>query len=58
MHELSPLARAYLADPPAGSRVAEAKDYGVDLNLLSRAVLQSPSERYREAVAALRAFRR
>lgn len=58
VRELSPLARAYLLQPPSGSKVAEAKEYGVDLALLSRALLQSPSERYREAVAAIGAVRR
>lgn len=56
--ELSPLTQALLQSPPAGSKVAQAKDYGVDLNRLSRALVQSPQERYREAVDAMKAFRR
>lgn len=58
LRELSPVAKAFLKNPPAGSKVAQAKAYGVDLNRLSRALIQSPQERYREAVAAMKAFRR
>ena len=55
---LSALARAYIVDPPAGSKVAQAQEYGVNLAQLSRALLQSPAERYREAVESMTAFSR
>lgn len=58
LHQLSPVAQSFLQRPPAGSKVAQAKDYGVDLNRLSRVLVQSPQERYREAVDAMKAFRR
>jgi hypothetical protein len=34
------------------------RDYGIDLNRLARAFVQTPEERYREAVAAMRALER
>lgn len=55
---LSSVALAFLQNPPPGSKVAKAKDYGVDLTRLSRALVQSPQERYREAVRAMNAFRK
>lgn len=55
---LSPVTRAFLRNPPPGSKLAEAKAYGIDINRLSRALVQSPQERYREAVAAMKALRR
>lgn len=58
LRELSPAVRAFLQNPPPGSSVAAARDYGIDLNRLSRALLQSPQERYREATAAMGAFQR
>lgn len=58
LRELSPAVRDFLKHPPAGSKVAKAKAYGIDLNRLSRALVQSPQERYREAVEAMKAFRR
>lgn len=57
LRELSPVVQAILKNPPAGSKVAKAKAYGVDLNRLSRALVQSPQERYREAIEAMKAFR-
>lgn len=58
LRDLSPVAKAILKNPPAGSKVAKAKAYGIDLNRLSRALVQSPQERYREAIQAMKAFRR
>lgn len=58
LRQLSPVARAFLQDPPAGSKLAKAKNYGIDLTRLSRALVQSPQERYREAVDAMRALAR
>ena len=50
----SPLALAFVRDPPEGSKTAAARDYGIDLTWLARAAKLSNEERYRQAVDALR----
>lgn len=39
--------------PPPGSKIAAAKEYGVDLTLILRALKQSPAERAEAMHAAL-----
>lgn len=51
---LSPLAMAFLRNPPEGTKTAEAKRFGIDLGLLVQSARQSPADRYREAIATLR----
>jgi hypothetical protein len=40
-------------NPPPGSKIAAAKEYGVDLTLTLRALRQTPEERAQEMHAAL-----
>ena len=56
--QLSEMAVAFLENPPPGSKVAEAKAYGVDLVRLARALVQSPQDRYHDAAASMNNFRR
>ena len=58
VRSLSPAARKLLLNPPPESKTAQAKRYGVDLVHLARALLQSPQERYREAIETINSFRR
>ncbi len=58
VRKLSPAVKAFLKNPPAGSKVAKAIAYGIDMNRLARALIQTPQERYREAVDAMKAFAR
>ena len=39
-------------NPPSGSRIAEAKEYGVDLTLLLRRLELTPTERLEELQSA------
>ncbi|HME00559.1 MAG TPA: hypothetical protein VKM93_24910 [Terriglobia bacterium] len=39
-------------DPPPGSKIAAARDYGVDLTLLLRRLKMTPTERLQELQAA------
>lgn len=39
-------------DPPAGSKLAAAKDYGIDLTLLLRTLGMTPTERLEQLAAA------
>ena len=39
-------------DPPPGSKIAAARDYGVDLTLLLRRLEMTPTERLQELQAA------
>lgn len=41
-------------NPPPGSKIEAAKEYGVDLTLNLRSLTLSPTERVREMEAALR----
>jgi len=41
-----------VASPPAGSKIAAAKDFGIDLTLLIRRLELTPTERLQELAAA------
>ncbi len=41
-----------IASPPAGSKMADAKDFGIDLTLLIRTLDLTPTERLQELAAA------
>ncbi len=41
-----------IADPPPGSKLAAAKEFGIDLTLLVRSLELTPTERLRELAAA------
>jgi len=41
-----------ISDPPPGSKIAAALDYGVDLTLLLRRLEMTPTERVQELAAA------
>jgi hypothetical protein len=41
-------AEALLRNPPPGSRIAAAKEYGIDLTLLIEQLRLSPAERVRQ----------
>jgi len=49
---------ALIANPPAGSKLAAAKEYGVDLTLLVEALEWTPTERLRNAQSAAKFFER
>jgi hypothetical protein len=51
-------AREKLLNPPPGSRMAAAKEYGVDLTLLISQLRLSPLERLRRVEAALASIER
>jgi hypothetical protein len=38
---------ALINNPPAGSKIAEAKEYGIDLTLLAEILAMTPTERIR-----------
>jgi hypothetical protein len=44
-----------IASPPAGSKIADAKDFGIDLTLLIRTLEMTPTERLQQ-LAAVQAF--
>jgi hypothetical protein len=41
-----------ITSPPAGSKIAAAKDFGIDLTLLVRRLELTPAERLQELAAA------
>jgi hypothetical protein len=41
-----------ITSPPAGSKIAAAKDFGIDLTLLVRRLELTPTERLQELAAA------
>jgi hypothetical protein len=41
-----------ITSPPAGSKIAAAKDFGIDLTLLIRTLELTPTERLQELAAA------
>ena len=41
-----------ITSPPAGSKIAAAKDFGIDLTLLIRTLEMTPTERLQELAAA------
>ena len=42
-----------IAGPPKGSRLAAAKEYGIDLTLLVESLLRTPEERVEHWLSAL-----
>jgi len=44
-----------IASPPAGSKIADAKDFGIDLTLLIRTLEMTPTERLQQ-LTAVQAF--
>jgi hypothetical protein len=40
-----------ITSPPAGSKIAAAKDFGIDLTLLIRTLEMTPTERLQELAA-------
>ena len=46
-----------ISSPPAGSKIAAAKDFGVDLTLLVRTLELTPTERLRNLAAAQALFK-
>ena len=58
--EQEKLAWELINNPPAGSKLAEAKEYGIDLTLLVENLKLTPSQRACKAnagAASIRAFR-
>jgi hypothetical protein len=51
---LSERAQRLLVDPPEGSAVRAARDYGVDLTLLSTSAVASPEQRFDDALGGMR----
>jgi hypothetical protein len=51
-HEQRKLAFELIANPPASSKLAEAKEYGIDLTLLYENLKLTPTER--KSLAELR----
>jgi hypothetical protein len=47
-------AQALVVAPPTGSKLAAAKEYGIDLTLLLESLFKSPTERIRELERAQR----
>ncbi len=45
-----------ITHPPRGSKVAAAKEFGIDLTLLARKLELTPTERLRELAAAQNFF--
>jgi hypothetical protein len=41
-----------ISSPPAGSKIAAAKEFGIDLTLLIRTLEMTPTERLHELAAA------
>ena len=50
--EFDRLARL-IADPPAGSKLAAAKEFGIDLTLLVESLRRTPNERVEAWISAL-----
>jgi hypothetical protein len=50
------LAYELITNPPAGSKIAEAKEWGVDLTLLYENLMRTPTERARSFAATVRSF--
>jgi transcriptional regulator with XRE-family HTH domain len=51
-----PKIEALFSNPPAGSRAAAARDFGVDLGQLLAGFVMSPAERLERAAASATAF--
>jgi hypothetical protein len=54
--EQSKLAYELITNPPAGSKLAEAKDWGVDLTLLYANLKRSHSERARSFASMVHSY--
>ena len=50
------LAYELITNPPAGSKLAEAKEWGVDLTLLYANLDRTPTERARSFASMVRSF--
>jgi hypothetical protein len=51
------LAYELITDPPPGSKLAEAKEWGVDLTLLYANLERTPSERARSFASMVRSYK-
>jgi len=54
--EQSKLAYELITNPPAGSKLADAKDWGVDLTLLYANLKRTPSERARSFASMVHSY--
>jgi hypothetical protein len=54
--EQKKLAYELITNPPPGSKLAEAKEWGVDLTLLYANLLRTPTERARSFASTVRSF--
>lgn len=54
--EQAKLAYELITNPPAGSKIAEAKEWGVDLTLLYENLKLTPTERARSFASSVRFF--
>ena len=54
--EQEKLAYELITNPPAGSKLAEAKEWGVDLTLLYANLQRTPTERARSFASVVRSF--
>jgi hypothetical protein len=54
--EQQKLAYELITNPPPGSKLAEAKEWGVDLTLLYANLLRTPTERARSFAPTVRFF--
>lgn len=54
--EQSKLAYELITNPPAGSKLAEAKEWGVDLTLLYANLERTPSERAHSFASIVRSY--
>ena len=48
--------RQLLINPPSGSKLADAKEFGIDLTLLIRKLELTPEQRLEELQQAMRSF--
>jgi len=55
--EQQKLAYELITNPPAGSKLAEAKEYGIDLTLLVENLKLTPTERAEKLVEGARSLR-
>jgi hypothetical protein len=55
--EQEKLAYALIENPPAGSKLAEAKEYGIDLTLLVQNLKLTPTQRARKLEESSRSLK-
>jgi hypothetical protein len=55
--EQQKLAWELINNPPAGSKLAEAKEYGIDLTLLVSNLSRTPTERAERLIASAESLR-